>query len=385
MFHFLRIFNKDKELKQFYTSIFIRRVGMSLIGIFTPIYFYQLGYSVIQILFFYFLVSLIYLFFSYTAAKIITKIGEKHAMLLATFFDICFFIGLIFLKDFEILFYILPFVVVPALSLYWLSYHLLFTQESHGKERGREISTIGILIVIAGVIAGVITPYLGGLLAEESFQILFLISSILIILSSLPLLLSKERRPKLTFNPRKIIQDMMKKENRGNLISFSAFGVERIIDLVIWPIFIIIIVGDLEKTGFIVSVTTFLSLIVYKIIGRYSDHTNKIKLFNKGNRLYSFSLFLRVFAVTTPLILFIDSLKNMAGKILEVPLTAHTIELAKRDDYFEFIFIRENAYKLIRVIILPLLMFVFWVDFYPFIITIIIAGLFSMGYKYIHK
>ena len=381
MFSLLRIFKKNRELKQFYLSIFIRRIGASLIGIFTPIYFYQIGYSIVYILSFYLLVSFVYLLFSYTGAKIISKIGEKHAILLGTFFDVCFFIGLIFLPDFPLLFYPLALIAVPGLIFYWLSYHLLFTQESHPEKRSREVSNIGILIIIAGVI----TPYLGGLLAEKNFTILFVISSLLLLLSSVPLLLTKEKRPQLTFNPKKIVRDVINKGNRGNIISFSAFGVERIIDLVIWPIFIITIVGDLEKTGLIVSITTLLSLIVYKIIGKYSDTTDKIKLMKKGNALYSFSLFLRVFAISTPLILFIDSIKNMTGKILEVPLTAHKIELSKRDDFFEFIFIQENIYKLVRVIVLPILMFIFWIGYYPFTLTIIIAALFSLGYKYIHK
>jgi len=78
-------------------------------------------------------------------------------------------------------------------------------------------------------------------------------------------------------------------------------------------------------------------------------------------------------------------MKNMAGKILEVPLSAHKTELSKRIDYFEFIFVQENFYKLSRVTIIPLLMFIFWIGYYPFTITVIIAALFSLGYKYIHK
>ena len=381
MFHFLKIFKQNKELKQFYLSIFLRRIGMSLIGIFTPIYFYQIGYSIVEILFFYFLVSFIYLFFSYTAAKIISKIGEKHAILLATFFDILFFIGLIFLEDLSLLFYILPFIAVPAMSFYWMSYHLLFTQESHKNERSQELSMIGILIILAGVI----TPYLGGLIAQENFNFLFIISAFFMLISTIPLFLSKDKRPQLSFNPSKVIKDFFNTENRGTIISFTAFGVEHIIDLVIWPIFIITIVGNLEKTGLIVSITTLLSLLVYKLIGKYSDRTNKISLLKKGNAFYTFSLFLRLFAVTTPLILFIDSMKNMAGKILEVPLSAHKTELSKRIDYFEFIFVQENFYKLSRVTIIPLLMFIFWIGYYPFTITVIIAALFSLGYKYIHK
>jgi len=49
----------------------------SLINIFVPIYLYQLNYPIYSIIFFYFLVSLSFVIFSYPGAKIVSKIGVK--------------------------------------------------------------------------------------------------------------------------------------------------------------------------------------------------------------------------------------------------------------------------------------------------------------------
>ncbi len=46
MLDFLKVYKKDTELNNFYISIFIRILGISLISIFIPIYLYQIGYNI---------------------------------------------------------------------------------------------------------------------------------------------------------------------------------------------------------------------------------------------------------------------------------------------------------------------------------------------------
>ena len=378
----LHYFQKGKkELLLFYISIFFKQIGISLVGIFVPIFFYKLGYSIEKILFFYFLLSLFYLFISYPIAKVITKIGEKHAMVIASFSDIFFFLGLYYLKTYPYFFSLLAFISALSLAFYWMSYHLLFTQESHKEKRGEEISIIGILVIIAGIIS----PFIGGIIAEKHFTTLFLVSTFFIILSIIPLIFSKDRKPKMEFHFQDILKKMIEKEWRGNIISFSAFSIDYIVTLIIWPLFIIIVIKNLEKTGLIVSLTAFLSLIIYRIVGKYSDKTNKIKLLKKGNIFYSLTLFLRIFATSASLVFLVDFLKKVSEKILFVPWQSHMIDLSQRGDYFSFIFLRENYYKLLRVIILPFFILIFHFHFYPFITTFLIATLFSFGYRYIHK
>ena len=60
----LKLF-QNNEMTKFYWSIFIMSFGESLINIFVPIYLYNLGFKIPQILFFYFLVSLYFLFFAW--------------------------------------------------------------------------------------------------------------------------------------------------------------------------------------------------------------------------------------------------------------------------------------------------------------------------------
>ena len=59
--HFIH-FLKNKEMNLLYLAIFFITLGDALISVFVPIYLYQLGYQVTQILYFYLLVSIFYKF-----------------------------------------------------------------------------------------------------------------------------------------------------------------------------------------------------------------------------------------------------------------------------------------------------------------------------------
>ncbi len=66
--------------------------GESLINIFVPIYLFNQGYEIYHIIIFYFLVSFYFLVFSYSGAKLVGKIGEKHSILISTIFLITYYL-----------------------------------------------------------------------------------------------------------------------------------------------------------------------------------------------------------------------------------------------------------------------------------------------------
>ncbi len=97
-------FLQNKKINHFFLSIFIMSFGGALINIFVPIYLYTLNFEIYQIIFFYFLVSLNFVIFSYYGAKITAAIGEKHAILASIPFLILYNIGLIFINSNKIIF-----------------------------------------------------------------------------------------------------------------------------------------------------------------------------------------------------------------------------------------------------------------------------------------
>lgn len=378
--HFMKFF-QNKELTHFYISILLINFGVALISIFIPIYFYNLGFSISKIIFFYFLWSLFFVILSYPCTKIISKIGVKHSMLLAAPFLIFFYLCLNFIENYNILFYFLPIIYSLNSIFYWQGYHLFFFLHHNEKSTGKEVSISTALSLIAVSIA----PFIGGIIASESFTILFLIGSFFILISSIPLFLTKENHTPVKFTLKSIYKDVISSQENKNFLSFAGNGISVIIDAIIWPIYIILILGTLVKTGFVISITTFVSLIGLYISGILTDKFSKVKLVRIFGILHSFSWFARIFVSTITGILLIDSYKKANERLLNTPWASKIYSLAGKRDYVKFIFFMHWSFHLTRVLFLPIIMIVFYIDYYPFIITFIITGIASLFYIFISK
>ena len=133
-------FFRNKEMNYFYVSIAIINFGLFLISIFVPIYLYQIGYSIAQVIFFFFLLALSFVVFSYPGAKIVSRVGPKHSIFFSIFLIIAYYAGLNFIEKYPLLFFILPVVLSWMHILYNFGYHLNFIINSEMKKRGREVS-----------------------------------------------------------------------------------------------------------------------------------------------------------------------------------------------------------------------------------------------------
>ncbi len=374
-------FFRNKEINHFYIAIFLIFFGECLINIFVPIYLFNLGYEIYQILFFYFLVSFYFLFLAYPAAKIISRIGEKHSMLYSGLFLILYYVGLNFINLNKIFFFVLPFLLALRTVFFNFGYHLNYINHSDRKKRGRELAFVGILVLIVSILA----PFAGGLLANLNFTIAFLVSSLFIFCGTIPLFLSKDKFEKIDFDWKKLWDIIFSKKNIGNFISFSGYAIESIIGVILWPIFLILLVGSINKTGLLISVSMLASFVAFYFIGKLTDKVNKIKLLKIGTWLYFVAWIGRIFSNSILRIIFIDSYKNLTGKIVDLPWSAQGYDLAKRHYYFSFIVSREMIFNFSRILVLPILIFIFWIDFYPFIISFLIASIASLGYMFIDR
>lgn len=102
--HHSHQFLKNKEMNELYVFYGIFNFALELIAIFVPIYLYKIGYSIPLIIFHFFITSLVFVTFSYTGARIVSRIGIKHSFLTTAPLFIIYFMGLHFIPDFPALF-----------------------------------------------------------------------------------------------------------------------------------------------------------------------------------------------------------------------------------------------------------------------------------------
>lgn len=380
-FHTVEFF-KNKELNHFYLAVAIMTFADSLINIFVPVYLFQLNYPVYSIIFFYFLVSLSFVIFSYPGAKIVSKIGVKHSILYSTPFLIVYYLGLRAIGNHNWLFFVLPILLSWKMILYNYGYHLNYIVHSDRKKRGREVSFLSAVIVVVNVLA----PLIGGFVAfYAGFSTLYVISSVLLIAGTFPLFLSKDGYEPLKFTRIDLWKAIFSKKEKGTLVSFSSYAIESVIGRTIWPIFLITILATLSKTGIIITLSMIFSLLVFYFVGKITDKYDKIKLLKFGTLLYFFAWVGRVFADSALKIFVVDSYKNIAEKVLHIPWSAKSYDLAVNKGYFRFLVGREIIFNLSRIVLMPLLILIFYVNVYPFVISFMVAALFSIGYIFLDE
>jgi MFS family permease len=374
--HLFQFFH-NKELNNFFIAVAIFAFGEGLISIFVPIYLYQMGYSIYAIIFFYFLSSLSFVLLSYWGAKIVSTAGAKHAILISLPFFLLFYLGLRFIQWHWSLFFVLPVIYTFARIFNNYGHHLNFITHSERQKRGREISFFGAATSLMYMSA----PFFGGLIIYKfGYPYLYLIASIVLCLVAIPLLLHRDRHEKIQFSWRDLVGDIFYKKKRPLFISFSAYAVESTIGGVIWPIFLILILTTTFKTGLIVMLTMLVSLLVYYFIGRLCDEYDRGKLLKIGTALYGLSWIARMFVGGAVSIFIVDTYKNIAEKVLHVPWSAKSYDLAERTDYFRFIVSREIIFCYSRLLVKPILILIFYLNFYPFLLSFALAAIFCLGY-----
>lgn len=347
LFHFF----KNRELNELYVSISIRSFALSLIAIFVPIYLYQRGYSFTSIFLFFGLWGLTHALFSMPSAKISSKLGVKHSMLISMPFLIIFFFLLYSLGNFNWPLPLLSIFLGISTSLFWISYHIDFAKFSDRKNRGKQIGLSRIMMFlfsILGPIAGAVILTLVG------FKLLFIIVSILLFASVIPLFMSKEIHEPFSFS----LKGFFRGQKIKDVLSFLGHGIENKIGLVVWPLFIFIFILG-EKyilLGLVSSLALSVALISNFVVGRFSDISRKAML--KFGSVFNALVWVAKSFIVTPFQLFVaEAFYGASQTAMHIPFDAINYDKAKKKEIVKIILEREIYHNIGVFLLFLALMF----------------------------
>jgi len=343
-FLFLK-FMLNKELDELLISVTLRFLALSMIAIFIPIYLlHELHFSLQQVIYFFIVLSIFFSLFSIVGAKIASKIGFKHAILLSVPFQIAFFWLLYNLSNNSSLYLLSAAIEGMGIGIYWISHHTNFAKYSVKKKRGEEL---GILNLVA-TIAAIIGPLIGGIILKYfGFFTLFSIVSIILVLSTVPLFFSKEFHEKSSFS----LKYIFKKEHFKDAAAYTARGAELIAASVVWPIFIFSILKGYFSLGLVVTITGLFTSLLSVYIGKLSDKIGKRKFIRLGTLLDSSTWLIRGFSATVFQVYLINIATGLTS-IFFLPFDALTYSKANRGKRVEYLVFREIFLGLGRVVIL---------------------------------
>lgn len=342
-----------QQVKELYSATLILNFAISMVTIFEPVFLYllfidQYGPSkTLQIIMLFYLgVYLIYFFILPLGAKFARRFGYEHSIAISTVFTALFYVSL-FASSVNINFIFLA-IILYALwkMLYWPAYHSDFALFSGSGEQGRQISN---LLVLESIVL-IIGPLFGGILLEyTNFNVLFTVASILMVLSNLPMLITKEKFESVEFSYFEAYRRLFSLENRKRLMALLGFG-EELLALTVWPIFIYLTIKDFLGLGVLTSVAIFLTTLVFLYIGRAADQKDGKALMKYGIMFYFFSWLLRLFSRSILGVFILDSYSRIAKQGLAIPMTAITYKNAQDTSVMKTILFFEMSLVLGKIL-----------------------------------
>ena len=351
-----KYFNKSlsKGFIRLYTGKTIVMTASAMLGIFLPIFLYNLFDKNFQAVVIYYGSG--YLFYGITVSfgvKFLNKFGFRNALRISVILGMIFYIIFYFIdqNNFKYLIPLSILIVVFYRLLYWLPYHVNFAKFTNKKTRGRQVSVIeatrSVLGVFIPLIAGLILTYF-------NFDVLFVIAIILYFASGIPYLTIPRTRERFVWTFRETWKQFFSKKRRKTVLAYMADGSENIVGIVVWPIFIYqLLDGNYFKVGAISTLIIAISVIAQLFLGKYIDlKAKKEKVLKWGSLLYSFGWLVKIFISTAFQIFVVGAYHSITCIFLRTPFDALTYEISADQEHYvdEFTVLREMSIQFGRVL-----------------------------------
>ena len=258
-------FLKNRELSEFYMSVFAKGLARGSILIFVPIYLLQLGFSLRQVAILYIAKFVLFLIASPVGMWSNSRFGIKKTMVVGDLFLIGYLAAVVLLAQQRELYFLLAILYGLASGLYLSAYHIEFTHAKDRKHEGEEISIGKVLIIISQAMA----PLLGAILITlGSYRLNFIVAAATILLSLVPLFMSPDFRTKpYKFN----LKSLRTADNKRKALSYSGFGVLQLGNDIFWPLFIYLVLQNVLEVGALVSLSTAFTIFGVLWYGRRVD------------------------------------------------------------------------------------------------------------------
>lgn len=369
--HLFRL--KYTELNEIYTVMAFRSFVVSLIGIFVPIYLWNLHYSLAEILFFELLIYLGEGLLEIPMAHLNARFGPKHLIAASMPVMVVHFLLLWTIPNYHWNIFFVAFTASLATALFWQAYHWDFSRSKHALKASSEVASIVILSSMAGATA----PFLGGFISDQfGIGYVFMLVSFLLVFSIIPLFKTKELHvpQRIDFNRLKLAKI------RNDLISYAGLASQGIVGMVIWPIFVYLIVRTYQNVGLATSGALLLSLFFTYILGKKADQGKRRAYLKTGSLLMSLVYFIKVIATTIFHVFSLDFFSNLANSFFYAPFVSEYYLHADEESRSEYIIVMEMTCDFTRALILIILLFftLYYPDKTILIIGLLIAGLGSL-------
>ncbi len=369
----------NKDLKYLYLHKIIRQIGFGLISLFSPIFLYILSGRIEFVLVYFGLASLLYVLILPWWAKMIGRYDLKNLMITGNLLFVAYLLVYYYLTRINILAWslIILLIIVNVFSkaFYWIPYHIDFARFVDIHHRGRQLSFLGILIALAGIVL----PFLSAVVVNYfGFGKLFLLALVIFIISTWPLKLIRGVRERYSFGYQETFNKLFNGQHWRANLAYAADGFQSNVGYIVWPIFIFLVLkGAYLKVGLYSALIVLGMTVLRYTIGELVDRLSKDKIIKTGSWLYALGWLLKAAVASGWQIFLVGVYHNFTQILYKTPLDALTYEIAADEEHYidEFTILKEMALHLGKIFMVVLsLIIVYWWDVkWVFIISAAVA------------
>ena len=377
------LFFLKKESDRFFVSMAIRGFGFGMISIFVPIYIYQYFDSFPLCFLFFAAVYGLYVLLCPLGGIAMMKFGMKKSILISHILFWGFFVCLLLFDASWIFIPVSIILYSLGKTFFWPAYHVNFLRVSEIAKLGKEVGKLNFVTAAPGILAPVVG---GAIIAIFGYPTLFVAVLCVLISSAIPLLFSEDARTIYSDSYLDAYKRIFKKENRYYTLAFAANGIETVINLNLWPLFLITMAVGYLAIGGITTVALGVSLLFTLYMGRITDRMNKKKLLAIGSVLTSGAWFGKFFVVNPASAFIAQSFYKLSRTAAGIPYQTILYEKAEKEGHGtdEFIVYRNIVIALVRAIFFVILAGITFII--PGIrFTFILAAALSFGLLFINK
>lgn len=375
---------KPSEIKTLYFTVSLVSFSEGLISIFVPIFLFQSGYAINQIILFYILGATYYVLLAIGIKKYISIFSDKLFLTISLPFLFFYYILISQIPDNPWLFWIVPALGATFGLLFYIGYHLDFCNSSEDKHSG---SNVGKEYAILSLVS-LASPFIGGVIIKTTgFNNVFYIAAVTVFLAVIPTWFYPKKRISTTQSI-KYSKYWFSKELLPINLSSIGYSIESSISRIIWPIFIIGFIKGVEILGLYTSLALFAGAFISIIVGKIADKNRGKKIVTSGTISNSIIWISRTIISAPYLLLISQPIKELFYQSVMIPLTTTHYKIAHRkSNPGAFIMANELLYNVARMLILPIVMLLsIWLspdNFYT--VAFILAAIFGTGLIFVNK
>ncbi len=368
-------------------ALFFRQIAMRLSGFYLPIFLFQLAPKIefvsqhladktsfqqglIIVAAFYVLERSAVVLFSIPIGQLTGKIGHARTFVLGDLIFGLLMAFLPFIQHHPLLFFPAAIFSGLKISFFWQSYRTLIDRNTQSGSLGK---TVSVQKMVNNFVA-MVSPAIGGFVAKYfGYDYVFYIglgALLIAVVGHLKLKL-KEELDQVSW--REYFSWL--KENTFKQLFFSQAGKYfNAIALMLWPLYVFLLLGDVTTVGITYSLSLFISIVINFFVGDFLDknHKNKTPFFISGGFLSILTIF-KIWTSAVWNVVVMDTLDRMVGNFHW--LVYDRIIMARGRGSQDF------SYFVYRLVNQSIAGFVFWLLFLSFFLIFSIGwqGVFVLG------